>query len=243
MPELADATIAAVDDYWASFFGCAPTIFATSATTVVPHVGLGDYRGLWLFRRRATLIVSVPPGRLEHDRALFGTAPTTLFDDLPAIRACIEAPIERVLGPAFVGYADAMTFRPVSRPEARLLTTSDWAAFEFLRQSCPALDWEHGGTKLGAQPVAGCFAGALLASVAGYERWGERIAHIAVVTHPGYRGHGYGRAVVSALSRVALEQGLIPQYRTLMSNSPSLAVGAALGFLPYAESIAVRLAV
>lgn len=241
MTDLSQATLAAVDRYWAAFFGCDPAIFAAPETTVVPHAGLGDYHGLFLFRCRLTLIISVPPARLERDRAALSAFPATLLDDLPTFQAQIAAPIERVVGPAFVGYADAGTFRAASRAGTRLLTADDRDRFERFRQACSALEWEHGGSELGVQPVAGCFVGGEIVAASGFELWGERIAHIAVVTHPAHRGLGYGARVVSAIAAVALEGGLIPQYRTLMSNTPSMNIGAALGFVPYAETLALRL--
>ncbi|HEY0734826.1 MAG TPA: GNAT family N-acetyltransferase [Herpetosiphonaceae bacterium] len=242
MPELSQATLAAVDRYWAAFFGCDPAIFAAPQTAVVPHASLGDYHGVFLFRRREALIISVPPDRLERDRAALGAFPATLLDDLPTLQAQIAAPIERVVGPAFVGYADAGTFRAASEVSTRLLTDGDHDRFERFRQACSALEWEHGGSELGEQPVVGCFVGDAIVAASGFELWGERIAHIAVVTHPAHRGLGYGARVVSAIAAVVLERGLIPQYRTLMSNTPSIKIGAALGFVPYAESLALRLA-
>jgi GNAT superfamily N-acetyltransferase len=241
MTELSQATLAAVDGYWAAYFGCDPAIFAAPGTTVVPHAGLGDYHGVFVFRRRETLIISVPPARLERDRAALGASPARLLGDLPTLKAQIAVPIERVVGPAFVGYADAGTFRPMSRAGTRLLTADDRDRFERFRRACSALEWEHGGSDLGEQPVAGYCVGDEIVAASGFELWGERIAHIAVVTHPAHRGLGYGARVVSAIAAVALERGLIPQYRTLMSNTPSIRIGAALGFVPYAESLALRL--
>lgn len=241
MTDLSQATLAAVDRYWAGFFGCAPAIFAAPGTTVVPHAGIGDYHGLFLFRRRETLIISVPAARLERDRQALGAFPPTLLDDLPALKAQIAAPIERVVGPAFVGYADAATLRAEAVADTRLLTANDRDRFERLRQACSALEWDHGGSNPGEQPVVGYFLGDEIVAASGLELWGDRIAHIAVVTHPAHRGLGYGGKVVGAIAVVALERGLIPQYRTLMSNTPSIKIGAALGFLPYAETLAVRL--
>ena len=79
-------------------------------------------------------------------------------------------------------------------------------------------------------------------ALAGYELWGEHIAHIAVVTHPEHRGQRYGTCVVSLLAETVLTQGLIPQYRTLCANAPSIAIATALGFVAYSENLAVRLA-
>ena len=73
--------------------------------------------------------------------------------------------------------------------------------------------------------------------------WDDVIAHISVVTHPAYRGRGYGRGVVAHLAATALQAGLIPQYRTLDSNTGSIRIAEALGFERYATSVAVRLRV
>lgn len=241
MRELSQPTLDAVDRYWAAFFGCDSAIFVAPGTTILPHAGIGDYHGLFWFRRRETLIISVPAARLERDRIALGGVPATLLDDLPRLQALIAAPIERVVGPAFVGYADAMTFQPVVARATRLLTADDRECFEDFRRACSTLEWEHGGSDLDEQPVAGCFVGDEIVAAGGFELWGDRIAHIAVVTHPAHRGQGYGRNVVSAIAAVVLERGLIPQYRTLLGNTPSIRIGAALGFAAYAESLSVRL--
>jgi len=67
-----------------------------------------------------------------------------------------------------------------------------------------------------------------------------REACSSVVTHPAHRGRGHASAAAAALARLALERGLLPQYRTLESNAASLAVGRGLGFVEYATSLAVR---
>jgi len=83
-------------------------------------------------------------------------------------------------------------------------------------------------------------------AVARYRPAWEEAVSIGVVTHPAYRGRGYGRAVVSAATAQALEAGFIVLYQTLLANAPSanapsvdLATG--LGYQPYATHLAVRL--
>jgi predicted GNAT family acetyltransferase len=80
-----------------------------------------------------------------------------------------------------------------------------------------------------------------LVAVAGYTVWGDVIAHVAVITHPQYRRPGYGRTVVSRLTEEVLRRRLVPQYRTLEANQPSIAIAHALGFAHYATTVAVRL--
>jgi GNAT superfamily N-acetyltransferase len=239
--ELHPATIAAVDRYWADFFGVEPALLNRAATTIVPHAGLGDYQGVFCFRRGDALLISVPAARLERDRAALAGLSPTVLDDPSALLAKIDAPIERLVGPAFVGYADAATLQPRSQSHVRLLTAEDRERFARFRRSCSALDWEHGGSDLDAQPVVGCVVGDEIVAAAGWELWGEQIAHIAVVTQPAQRGQGYGGTVVGGIAALALELGLIPQYRTLLGNRPSIGIAAALGFVGYAETLALRL--
>jgi predicted GNAT family acetyltransferase len=148
---------------------------------------------------------------------------------------------DRIIGPAFIGYTDRTTFRPVSVEGVRFLGGRDIEALKTLQAACSALEWEHGGSQVGDQPIIGAFDGERLLSVAGYEIWGGTIAQIAVVTHPKYRGQGYGKAVVSKLTEEALNRGLVPQYRTLQANSSSMTIARELGFERYATTVAVRL--
>jgi GNAT superfamily N-acetyltransferase len=146
-----------------------------------------------------------------------------------------------IIGPAFIGYADAATFAHTGANVARLLDGADNAAVADLRHACDPTQWEHGGPTE-ASTCVGVFSGSTLAALASFERWGARIAHIAVVTHPGFRSRGLGRAAVAAITRVALERNLVAQYRTLMANAPSMAIARGLGFQRYALTLAIRVA-
>ncbi len=89
--------------------------------------------------------------------------------------------------------------------------------------------------------MIGAFAGGGLAVVAGYEVWGDQIAHLAIVTHPAHRGRGLGAAAFAFAARAALDAGLIAQHRALLSNTHSMSIARRLGFVPYSVSLAVRL--
>lgn len=102
-------------------------------------------------------------------------------------------------------------------------------------------DWDNLSESITPETSAACFAGETLAALATYEVWGGRLAHIGVVTHPVHRGRGHGRSAVAHLARMALAAGLIPQYRALESNIPSIRIAEALGFRCFATSVAVRL--
>ena len=90
-------------------------------------------------------------------------------------------------------------------------------------------------------PIFGCFAGEVLAGAGTLDRWGDWLLRLGVVTHPHYRGRGYGRAVVTAMTAHGLAMGGVLQYRTLQANLPSLAIARALGSQHVALTLAVRL--
>jgi RimJ/RimL family protein N-acetyltransferase len=76
--------------------------------------------------------------------------------------------------------------------------------------------------------------------LAGYERWLDSIAHISVVTRP-RRGHGHGAAAVALAAEHSTNQVLLPQFRTLKANRPSMRIAEKLGFQQYGFSVYVKL--
>jgi predicted GNAT family acetyltransferase len=194
-----------------------------------------------LFAHGELLLVSVPQNLLDSFRIQAeGWSRADALEE-SWLRSHIRLPIELVIGPAFVGYTDEEAFRPAKDEDTRLLTAQDMTALADLREACSALEWRDGGSQLGEQPVVGAFDRQCLVAAAGYKVSANVIAHTSVITHPQYRGQGYGKAVVSKLTAEALSRGLVPQYQTLEANIPSVVIAQALGFERYATTVAVRL--
>lgn len=227
--------------YWANFFGCPPGLLAEARGAMLPHAELDNYNGLFSFWRGEAALISVPPAGLEGWRARLAGAGPAALRDAAALAGLAGAPMSQVIGPAVLAYADEATLRPLPTAGTRLLTAADEGAYERMRAACPPLDWEHGGSAFSLLPLAGRFVRDELVALAGYELWGERIAHIAIVTRPEQRGRGYGAEAVSLLAEAVVARGLIAQYRTLRANAPSMRIGQSLGFAHYAETLAVRL--
>jgi predicted GNAT family acetyltransferase len=136
----------------------------------------------------------------------------------------------------------AQTLALARAAEARELTSIDGDAVLGLRAACSHEDWRHGGSEHGEVPTFGSFnAQDELCAVAGYKTWNETIAHLAIVCAPGRRGRGFASAAVSCATQHALRANLIPQYRTLLSNEPSMSIATRLGFEMYGFSVYVRL--
>ena len=111
--EVQAATLDALNAYWQTFFGCAmPQQRDLPQTLVVPHVGLGTYHGIFLFRRQHTLMVSVPPAVVGSHAMHLATLTVADVADPATLITRVGLPIERLIGPACIGYADAHTFQP-----------------------------------------------------------------------------------------------------------------------------------
>ncbi len=225
----------AVTRYWAAETGCAAAELFREPLSVVPHGPLlADYDGIFALFREGAARVSLPRDRFEALQARLPDPPFTPDE----LAGCFTQAGFRVIGPAFIGYARECTPCPGA---VRVLEEPDLPLAREFQAACSEEEWDHGGSEVGASPASGAFAGEALAALAGYEIWDGGIAHISVVTHPGYRGRGYGRQAVAHLAARALAAGLVPQYRTLEANTPSMRIAEALGFQCYACSVAVRL--
>jgi GNAT superfamily N-acetyltransferase len=239
---LAAETVRAVDAYWAGVFGCTPEELRPSAPTVLPRPPGDASTGVYVMTFGAAPIAMLPSARYATAREEVMTALADGLNDTSVWPTVFPGAVEAVIGPATIRYADRGTFRPLPPSDAvRLLDADDRPALERLRAACAVEEWAHGGSELEAGPVVGAFAGGELTAVAGYEVWGDALAHLSVVTHPGFRGRGHGAAAVSLAADAALVHGLVAQYRTLESNAPSVAIAVRLGFVPFARSLAVRL--
>ncbi len=224
-------------DYWASQLGIPSERLFSEQLSVITHAGeLTGYGGVFALFRDGAKMISLPPERAELLRPLVLQLPShfTLDDLEKALRSFASM----VIGPAFIGYAASVP--PASQP-ARLLTSDDTTAVAALRAACREDEWEHGGSDAGQQPAFGVFVDDQLAALAGYEIWGGTIAHISVITNPANRGRGFGAAAVAQITAQALAAGLLPQYRTLDSNQPSMRIAETLGFQRYATSLAMRM--
>lgn len=231
----------AVDSFWASYYGITPEELAAPGVRVVAHQGLAGFRGVQGFERQgAGLVVSAPP---EWVQVLARASQGLSFENLCEREALVSLgmPAGTVVGPTFLGYTDARHFRPTPSLAVRRLERGDRSAFEELREACDPEDWEQGGGGF-ESPSVGWFEHGRILAVAHYEVWGGTIAHVGVVVDPGARGAGRGHGVVSAVTGLALAEGLVPQYRTLETNAASLTLARDLGYVAHARTVSVRLA-
>ncbi|MDJ0523201.1 MAG: GNAT family N-acetyltransferase [Planctomycetota bacterium] len=241
---LEQAVLEIADRWWARDFACRPEALRPARTHVQAHAGsMIDATGIWILVVGPAPLVSLPQAAYDTLAERARDWSPALVEDPAALTAAI-APrrAEKIIGPAFIGYgtSDTLDLTPASR--ARPLTPADDEAVAALRAACSEEAWDHGGTDPHAVPAFGCFdeRGRLMA-LAGYKTWGEAIAHIAIVSAPEHRGRGLGTAAVACAAQHAISTGLLPQYRTLAANAPSMGIARKLGFERYGFSVFVRL--
>jgi GNAT superfamily N-acetyltransferase len=235
-------SLQAVVAFWAAHLGCSEAQLAEPSTSVV-RAGpeLASWRGATVVFRPPACVLAVPADWYEPVVSRIGQWPPAEVFDVTLLREVFGAKVDQVIGPAWLGYADASDFRSAPTLGTRLLTDQDLPELQRLAADCGPTAWEHSGIDPARPPVFGCFAGDRVAAAGMLERWGDRLLHVGVVTHPGYRGCGYGKAVVSAMSIYGLATGVVMQYRTLQANLPSVGIARALGFQRFALTLAVRL--
>jgi GNAT superfamily N-acetyltransferase len=236
------ASLDAVVAFWAAHLGCSEVQLSRPGTSVVRNgPGLASFRGATVVFRPPACVLAVPADWYEPVASRVGHRPPSEVFDTAVLRQVFGAAVDRVVGPAWLGYADASDVRPAARMGTRLLTGQDLPELQRLAAACGPTAWEHSGIDPARPPVFGCFAGEVLAAAGMLERWGDRLWQVGIVTHPGYRGRGYGKAVVSAMTAHGLAIGGVLQYRTLQANLPSIGIARALGFQRFALTLAVRL--
>lgn len=238
---VAAETIRKIEAHWRAELGCDLDALPRGVTVIVHGAALAAYSGAYAMMREDRCLISAPVWIVDRARdALSGRAAADVFD-ARAIAAPFGAAVERVVGPAWIGYADSGDVRAADARGARLLTPSDDPALRALAAAAGKTAWEHSGIDFGRAPIFGLFVHGVLAAACSYERRGEHVLHVGVVTHPGYRGRGYARAVASAATAYGLATGRVMQWQTLVANAPSLAVGRSLGYREYCRTLAVRL--
>jgi GNAT superfamily N-acetyltransferase len=145
----------------------------------------------------------------------------------------------RLVGPAFIGYADSIAAAAASADETA--ASASEPAFDALRRAAATEEWEHAGLDGHVRPIFVKLADGDVIAAAGYERIGVEVAHVGVLTHPDHRAAGHGRKIVAATARLANSRGLLVQYQTLLANKGSIAIGRSLCFEQFATTLAARL--
>jgi GNAT superfamily N-acetyltransferase len=227
-----------VTSFWALQLGVNPETFETDGVTLVTRPASDGSEYVHFLRRKGCLVVASSPALAPVVGELAAGHEADSIFDIAQIACGLDRHIARLVGPTYLGYVDALDDGDPAEPTARVLRVSDAGQLGRLRSAVTVQEWEHGGLDE-RQPMAGVVVDAELVSAAGYEIWGDGIAHVGVVTAPQARGRGYGVQCVTAITRHAVARGLVAQYQTLYSNAAAMAIGRTVGYIDYASRIYV----
>ena len=232
---------ARIDQYWADVFGLSPGFDRRDGVLVTPHVRQWKDNFAFVFVRGNACVISVSKRRVEAVRQRAGSIGPGEFLTPGGVSGLFEEPVDRTVGTAFQGYAEADDFRPVHSDHVRRLGPGDDDRLRALAEACDSRQWEHSGTGFSKPDHFGLFADNEIVAVANYAMWAPYAASIGIITHPAGRGRGCGKAAVSAAMKDAFEQGHLVVYQTLLANTPSVRLARALGCREYARTLAVHL--
>jgi RimJ/RimL family protein N-acetyltransferase len=239
---MAGAVIERYDRFWADYLGITPAELNRPGLSIVPHVGLQGYRGIWCFRRRDRTVISAPPGWIPH---LLSRLPEIreehLMDEF-ALREVFGGDFDQLVGPAYQGYLIPDLFRPYVGPQVRFVRQEDMVRVEAFQKECGSDAWEIGGFHAATACLAAICEGDRIVSLAGFNRvWRDEAGGPCILTHRAYRGRGWATATTSAVVERVLREGKLVLYQTLEANTPSVRVARRLGYEQYATHVAVRL--
>jgi len=227
---------------WAAEFGCRPRVLRSAGTIVVRHgPAFEGERVAFALATATACLVTVPDDwYAAAHAALVSQSPAEAFD-AKRLAGLFGSAVQRVVGPAWQGHVDASSFAPVDPRGTRLLTRADRPALDALVAACPPGEWDASSIDPDRPPVFGCVVGGVLVAAGTLSPWRERFWTVGIITQPAHRGRGYGRAVVSAMTRYGLDQGWRLRYQTLLANTPSVATARSLGYQQHAYTLAIRL--
>ena len=232
---------ARIDQYWSNVFGLSPNFVQKDAVFVVPHAREWKDDFAFVFIRGKTCAISVGETMVKAVRE---RANSVSIDELltkSGVSALFAESVDRVVGPAFQGYMEAENFHPFQTEHIRQLSSADNDALQELGKACDPLEWENSRVKISKPNQFGLFINGQLTAVANYDMWAPNAASIGVITHPAYRGQGFGKSSVSAAIKHAFDCGHLVIYQTLLDNTHSVQLATSLGFREYSQTMAVHL--
>jgi GNAT superfamily N-acetyltransferase len=150
--------------------------------------------------------------------------------------------VEEFHGPAFLGFVDEQSFQPVES-DARKLDEKDLEQVSGLKEKGNDEEIQNSIEDFHPEEDIGFgkFVDGRLVALSSFQKWGDDIAFISVFVSQEFRGKGFGKEMVSRACEKALNEGLIPCYRTLEEWESSVNLAKILGFEKYAITYLVKL--
>lgn len=220
-----------VDEWWARAINIPVERFVAGGIIAADHV---DHVGALALRPHRTLCIYGPLELIEPlPKGLALESPKDVVHGNSLVGP-LAGRATQTWGPAWYGYATSDTLTASSADAVRRLEERDRQFIATLRRAVASDEWTEAGMDDG--PRYGCWLEGRLVAGAGLGMW-RGMPTIGVLTHPAYRGRGFGRAVVTAAAQEALDAASHVQYRSRTTNTASVALGRAAGFVHYCDAL------
>jgi GNAT superfamily N-acetyltransferase len=230
-----EAFEARIYENWAHHFGCRIDDMHRGGTILLPTIRYAGARGIHIwYIGRGSYVQMDPHYALEVAHILASlTGGTALSGDDLETAWGREAIDGRSVGLIYYLYPDdLLPAVPVEPFLLRRLTLEDAGYMQALYQASAGDEVSEAYVAVDHDMAVGCFAGDQLVAAGSAYQW-ARFLDLSVLTHPGFRGLGLGRAVIAALSQWCVARAFIPQYRCDEEDTYSRNLAEGLGFSLY----------
>lgn len=219
--------------YWARRFGCDREDFLHPGTLVIQEDQLNGTGKIHLYHIDRMSIVRADPSLICQAGLSNGYDRDTGSLTVSLLQELIGVEVDTTFLDCYLDARDFKCFAARgSFTTRRLYGENDNPHLLNLYQACTEEDLDEAAINVDEpDPVIyGMFDGNQLVAYASHRYWEDVIADMGVLIHPGYRGRGLGKAVVSALCEWCIENEVIPMYRVFSYNAHSRRLAQALGF-------------
>ena len=240
---LADRSVADALRSYAMSLGCPVGYLERQHVATVERQG-DEQQVVRTFVRDGVGLVSVPSGEEE-----LGLEPAEVEALLSLTRR--EASPGSVIAlrtarltvsddPAAVALLDEPTLSPAPKVAGMLVYDPSRFVLDMLRHDVSPDAWNEGGGRLDSPHRVGALQGGVLVALATVEAPEGLLARVRVLVSPRHRRMGYGHAVVHALVRHVLSQGLLPVVRLAVGDHAARALASTVGFASFAQALTLH---
>ncbi|MHB8718877.1 MAG: GNAT family N-acetyltransferase [Candidatus Dormibacteria bacterium] len=234
-----------LDQHWTAVLRVDPEVWRDTDVVVASHPEPTHADHVYVIRRQDSAVFIVPQALVGSTSAAVGAWPTADVCDASFLRSLYGDHVVAVNGPYWLGYATSGSFRPVDSRGARPLSSAaDRVALDELRAAVADHEALDAGLGVQARREYGIFdaADGSLTSAGTLTPFLGKAANVGVLTHPRHRGEGFGTAMVSALTAVALAGGATAvQFRLMHEDRAAQRIARVLGFVEDAVTFEVQL--
>jgi RimJ/RimL family protein N-acetyltransferase len=220
----------AIESYWQDTFLGSEVLYRNNALTVSVKPDLDENRRVMLLKTAAGQCLAVCTPALAQALGLNGQ----LEWSEPLLRQRLVDHHVALHGADYLFHftedcKQALLQEPLPA-HVRQLGAVDAAVFAEFQSSASEKDMDDAYVELDHWAVFGVFEHDRLVCAASMYPWeDQQIADTGVLTLPSFRGKGYARQVVHAISRHACQLGYEPQYRCQTDNVASVSLAKAAG--------------